>query len=102
MEKHSNQITDDIPYFIDGIDLDRSHGEVNIAFGLAMNTHYSMYITGRTGTGKSTFLKYLDMIVGKLAPTGVAAINAGEHFLLFASQFPKFAYSYTNSLKRHD
>ena len=102
MEKHSNQITDDIPYFIDGIDLDRSNEEFNIALDLAMNTHYSMYITGRTGTGKSTFLKYLDMIAGKLAPTGVAAINAGGHFLLFASQFPKFAYSYTNSLKRHD
>lgn len=102
MEKHSHQITDDIPYFIDGIDLDRSNEEFNIALDLAMNTQYLMYITGRAGIGKSTFLKYLDKIAGKLALTGVAAINAGGHFLLFASQFPKFAYSYTNSLKRHD
>ena len=52
-------MTDDKPYFIDGIDLDRSNEEFNIALDLAMNTHYSMYITGRAGTGKSTFLKYL-------------------------------------------
>ena len=49
------------------------------------DTHYSMYITGRAGTGKSTFLKYLDKIAGKnivkLAPTGVAAINAGGQTL---------------------
>ena len=59
-------------------------------------------VIGQMKCGKSTFLKYLDKIAGKLAPTGVAAINAGGYFLLFASQFPKFAYSYTNSLKRHD
>jgi hypothetical protein len=44
-----------------------------------------MYITGRAGTGKSTFLKYRDKIAGKnivkLAPTGVAAINAGGQTL---------------------
>ena len=78
-------MTDDKPYFIDGIDLDRSNEEFNIALDLAMNTHYSMYITGRAGTGKSTFLKYLDKIAGKnivkLAPTGVAAINAGGQTL---------------------
>ena len=78
-------MTEDKPYFIDGIDLDRSNEEFNIALDLAMNTHYSMYITGRAGTGKSTFLKYLDKIAGKnivkLAPTGVAAINAGGQTL---------------------
>ena len=46
-----------------------------------MNTEFSLYITGKAGTGKSTFLKYLNKIAGKniivLAPTGVAAINAG-------------------------
>ena len=38
-------------------------------------------LTGRAGTGKTTFLKYVNVISSKkkviLAPTGVAAINAG-------------------------
>lgn len=68
-------------YHIDGIDLDRDNQEFNTALDLAVNTEFSLYITGKAGTGKSTFLKYLNKIAGKnmivLAPTGVAAINAG-------------------------
>ena len=68
-------------YHIDGIDLDKDNQEFNTALDLAVNTEFSLYITGKAGTGKSTFLKYLNKIAGKnmivLAPTGVAAINAG-------------------------
>src|SRR5689334_1145874 len=41
----------------------------------------SVFLTGKAGTGKTTFLKYIKENVQKqtavLAPTGVAAINAG-------------------------
>ena len=44
-------------------------------------TGKSVFLTGKAGTGKTTFLKYITETVNKrfvvLAPTGVAAINAG-------------------------
>ena len=76
-----DQMIDERLYHIDGIDLDKDNQEFNTALDLAVNTEFSLYITGKAGTGKSTFLKYLNKIAGKnmivLAPTGVAAINAG-------------------------
>lgn len=45
------------------------------------STHRSLFLTGKAGTGKSTFLRYVCEHVKKkkvvLAPTGIAAINAG-------------------------
>lgn len=45
------------------------------------NTSCSIFLTGKAGTGKTTFLKYIKEHVQKksvvVAPTGVAAINAG-------------------------
>ena len=45
------------------------------------STGKSIFLTGRAGTGKTTFLKYIAETTSKhfviLAPTGVAAINAG-------------------------
>ena len=54
-------------------------------FELAENyirfTNQNIYLTGKAGTGKSTFLKYIKQTSTKnlavVAPTGVAAINAG-------------------------
>lgn len=44
-------------------------------------TRNSIFLTGKAGTGKSTFLKYVCATTKKkhvvLAPTGIAAINAG-------------------------
>ena len=44
-------------------------------------THRSLFLTGKAGTGKSTFLRYIAQTTKKkhiiLAPTGIAAINAG-------------------------
>ena len=44
-------------------------------------TRQSVFLTGKAGTGKSTFLKYICAHTKKkyvvLAPTGIAAINAG-------------------------
>ncbi|HRO42636.1 MAG TPA: helix-turn-helix domain-containing protein [Flavipsychrobacter sp.] len=53
--------------------------EIAKAFVLHTNRH--IFLTGRAGTGKTTFLKYIKEHTSKnvviLAPTGVAAINAG-------------------------
>ena len=44
-------------------------------------TGRSVFLTGKAGTGKTTFLKHICRTTSKrfvvLAPTGVAAINAG-------------------------
>ena len=59
--------------------------EINQLFQLAADyvqfTNESIFLTGKAGTGKTTFLKYIKENSGKqcavVAPTGVAAINAG-------------------------
>ena len=52
-----------------------------MAFELIANTNSSFFLTGRAGTGKTTFLRKVQQLVDKqfitLAPTGVAAILAG-------------------------
>ncbi len=51
------------------------------AYDLIANTNSSFFLTGRAGTGKTTFLRKVQQMVDKqfitLAPTGVAAILAG-------------------------
>jgi hypothetical protein len=57
----------------------------NTLFALAADfiqyTNRSVFLTGKAGTGKTTFLKYIRQSTIKqtaiVAPTGVAAINAG-------------------------
>ncbi|MDR3327601.1 MAG: AAA family ATPase, partial [Prevotellaceae bacterium] len=55
--------------------------EQQLAFNLANYTAQNLFITGKAGTGKTTFLKELREKTHKntivAAPTGVAAINAG-------------------------
>ena len=52
-----------------------------LAADLILNTNRSVFLTGKAGTGKTTFLKYIKEHCSKntaiVAPTGVAAINAG-------------------------
>ena len=61
--------------------IDNNNPEFKYAYELIMHTQQSVFLTGRAGTGKSTFLKYICENTEKkhvvLAPTGVAAINAG-------------------------
>lgn len=49
------------------------------------HTRNSVFLTGKAGTGKSTFLKYLTATTRKkyvvLAPTGIAAVNASGQTL---------------------
>ena len=61
--------------------IDSSNTLFGLASDLVNHTAKNIFLTGRAGTGKTTFLKYIkencpkQMIV--VAPTGVAAINAG-------------------------
>ena len=61
--------------------LDTNNLEFQDALNLITHTHQSVFLTGKAGTGKSTFLKYICQHTKKkyvvLAPTGIAAINAG-------------------------
>lgn len=51
------------------------------ALNVIERTQNSLFLTGKAGTGKSTFLRYIHETTKKkhviLAPTGIAAINAG-------------------------
>ena len=66
---------------IENIELDETNVEFNYASEFVKHTDKLVYLTGKAGTGKTTFLKYLKATSTKntviLAPTGVAAINAG-------------------------
>ena len=66
---------------VDNIKLDKDNVEFNNAAEFVRHTDKLVYLTGKAGTGKTTFLKYIKDTTNKntvvLAPTGVAAINAG-------------------------
>ena len=61
--------------------IDTQNKQQVMAFELIANTNSSFFLTGRAGTGKTTFLRNVQKTVDKqfitLAPTGVAAILAG-------------------------
>lgn len=65
--------------------IDISGAEFQNALNLITHTHQSLFLTGKAGTGKSTFLRYICKNTKKkhvvLAPTGIAAINAGGQTL---------------------
>lgn len=54
--------------------------EMNLAWQFVEGTNVSVFLTGKAGTGKTTFLRKLKELAPKrmvvVAPTGVAAINA--------------------------
>lgn len=55
--------------------------ELELAHNFVELTHKNIYLTGKAGTGKTTFLQNIKKTTHKrsivVAPTGVAAINAG-------------------------
>lgn len=65
----------------DIIPIDPKNVEMQQALQLIQFTRQSLFLTGKAGTGKSTFLRYIAATTKKkyiiLAPTGIAAINAG-------------------------
>ena len=63
------------------MELDLDNKEWQDALQIVNYTRRSLFLTGKAGTGKSTFLRYVAENSKKknviLAPTGIAAINAG-------------------------
>lgn len=61
-----------------------------------LNTNTSIFLTGKAGTGKTTFLKNLVKDIDKryviVAPTGVAAVNAGGVTIHSFFQLPPCPY----------
>ena len=61
--------------------IDRDNKELQNALQIIQFTRQSLFLTGKAGTGKSTFLRHIAATTKKkhvvLAPTGIAAINAG-------------------------
>lgn len=76
--------------------LDNDNKEFFHALDLVENTTKSIFLTGKAGTGKTTFLRHLcepnkkNMVV--LAPTGVAAVNAGGQTIHSFFQIPPSVY----------
>lgn len=64
----------------------------DLAYRFVTETSENIFLTGKAGTGKTTFLKYLKENATKniviAAPTGVAAINAGGVTLHSLFQLP--------------
>ena len=60
---------------------DKTNKEQCLALDLVQNTNISFFLTGCAGTGKTTFLQYIQEYVNKkfvlVAPTGIAALVAG-------------------------
>ncbi len=71
---------------------DTSNSVFQKAVSFVQDTNENLFLTGRAGTGKTTFLKYIREHVRKrcavVAPTGVAAINAGGETIHSFLQLP--------------
>ena len=70
--------------------------ELDLAWRLVEQTGANLFLTGKAGTGKTTFLKTLRDNTSKrmvvLAPTGIAAINAGGVTIHSFFQLPLSPY----------
>lgn len=73
-------MNDNIP-----VNIDLDNPEFQCAWELLQHTHKSVFLTGKAGSGKSTFLKYIRKNTKKknvvLAPTGISAVNVGGQTL---------------------
>ncbi len=80
--------------------------ELNLAWQFVERTGVNVFLTGKAGTGKTTFLHRLKerspkrMVV--VAPTGVAAINAGGVTIHSFFQFPLAPYIPNTSFRSSD
>jgi uncharacterized protein YpbB len=67
-----------------------------LAVDLVNDTSQHIFLTGKAGTGKTTFLRYITANTHKntvvVAPTGVAAINAGGVTMHSFFQLPRGAF----------
>ncbi len=77
----------------DEFQYDISNVEFNEAFDFVTKKSGNLFLTGKAGTGKTTFLKYVKQVMGDdgivvAAPTGIAAVNAGGMTLHSLFQLP--------------
>ena len=76
----------------DNFKLDNQNIEQQKAFDLVANTNTCLFITGKAGTGKTTFIKRIQEEINKnflvLAPTGIAAIAVGGQTMHSFFGFP--------------
>ena len=74
----------------------KTNEELRIAWDFVEHTGRSIFLTGKAGTGKTTFLKTVVEQSKKrtivVAPTGVAAINAGGMTIHSFFQLPFTPY----------
>ena len=74
------------------IQIDKNNVEQQKAFDLVANTNTCLFITGKAGTGKTTFIKRIQEEIHKnflvLAPTGIAAIAVGGQTMHSFFGFP--------------
>ena len=74
------------------IQIDKNNVEQQKAFDLVANTNTCLFITGKAGTGKTTFIKRIQAEINKnflvLAPTGIAAIAVGGQTMHSFFGFP--------------
>lgn len=74
------------------VQFDNTNAQQKMAYDLVNETNTSFFLTGRAGTGKTTFLKRIQKEIDKhfvvLAPTGVAAIIAGGETIHSFFGFP--------------
>lgn len=81
------------------------HNELfDLSFKFVSETNENIFLTGKAGTGKTTFLKYCIQHCAKnivvAAPTGVAAINAGGVTLHSLFQLPLHPFLPTTASKK--
>src|ERR1039458_8537684 len=78
------------------LEKDTENTAADLASRFINNTGRHIFLTGKAGTGKTTFLKYIKSHTHKInivaAPTGIAAINAGGVTLHSLFQLPFGAF----------
>ncbi len=88
------------------IDDKNVNSELDLAWQFVERTGVNVFLTGKAGTGKTTFLRRIKerspkrMVV--VAPTGVAAINAGGVTIHSFFQFPLAPYIPNTSFRGSD
>lgn len=82
------------------------NAELELAWNIIEQTGANLFLTGKAGTGKTTFLKKLTKHSSKrmivLAPTGIAAINAGGVTIHSFFQLPLSPYIPGTTFDRSD
>ena len=85
--------------------VDTNNAAFQDALNLIQYTRQSVFLTGKAGTGKSTFLRYVCEHTKKkhvvLAPTGIAAINAGGSTMHSFFEFKSSERTHSRVLRVH-